>query len=205
MFTIMIADDHPAICFALTVLLEKEGTFKVLTSSGDRLLQQIRDVAPDLLVLDIELSNSDGMMILPRVKQMHPECKVLMLTGQPAHLYATRALQNGADGFIGKQTPLTAVVSLCHLLLEGYQCFPGTALQHHASRQEDAPLLNRLSDREMAVLRLMKAGKSLKEIAEMLMVSHKTISTYKARMLEKSGCPTLETLFEQLENGKDGE
>ncbi|PKH22418.1 DNA-binding response regulator [Enterobacterales bacterium CwR94] len=202
MATVLIVDDHPAICFALKVLLEKETALQVVTSSGERLLPLVRELEPDLVVLDIELHNGDGMAALPRIKHAFPAIRVLMLTAQPAPLYALRAQQAGADGFVSKHTPLTAVVSLCQLILDGYQCFPETVLNalHHSAKGSDAAsVLARLSDREMAVLRQLRLGKSNKEIADMLALSNKTISTYKTRMLEKSGTDNLDALFSLMD------
>lgn len=202
MFTILIVDDHPAICFALKVLLEKEADFTVVASNGERLLPQVRDLKPDLVILDIDLTCGDGMSALPRIKQNHPDTRVLMLTAQSAHLYAQRACESGADGFINKQLPLSTVVSLCQLLRAGYQCFPASVLStlRQATRDQDGQsLLARFSDRELTVLRQLRTGKSNKEIADMLSLSNKTISTYKMRMLEKSGAEHIETLYGLLD------
>lgn len=202
MFTILIVDDHPAICFALKVLLEKETDFTVVASNGERLLSQVRELKPDLVILDIDLTCGDGMSALPRIKQNHPDTRVLMLTAQPAQLYAQRACQSGADGFINKQLPLSTVVSLCQLIHAGYQCFPASVLNtlRNAPTEQDAQsALARFSDRELTVLRQLRAGKSNKEIADMLALSNKTISTYKMRMLEKSGAEHIEALYALLD------
>ncbi len=199
MYRVLIVDDHPAIGFALKVLLEKEAEFNVFTSVGDRLLPQIREINPDIVILDIELGNGDGMSALPRIKQLNPNIRVLMLTAQPAPLYAQRASQAGADGFVSKQMPLTAVVSLCQLLLAGYQCFPASVQQHRVAEADASTILAKFSDRELTVLRQFRAGKSNKDIADALMLSNKTISTYKARMLEKSGLADIEALLGLLD------
>ncbi|MEA1064374.1 response regulator transcription factor [Erwinia sp. HR93] len=198
MNSVLLVDDHPAICFALKVLLEQNGDFAVTSSSGESLLAQIHRDTPELLILDLDLKSADGLDLLPRIKHHYPSLKVLIFTNQPAHIYATRTLQAGADGFINKSLPLPMVESLCHLILAGYQCFPNgvmAELNEPYLGQDAQQVLARFSDREIAVLNYLKQGKTNKEIADRLMLSNKTISTYKARIMKKSGIDDLEQLF----------
>ncbi|NDJ58551.1 response regulator transcription factor [Enterobacteriaceae bacterium 4M9] len=206
MIPVLLVDDHPAICFALKVLLEKSGEFTVTSSSGESLLAQIRRDEPQLLILDLDLKNADGLALLPRIKQHFPALKVLIFTNQPVHVYALRTLQAGADGFLNKELSLASVEPLCRLILDGYRCFPGDALSE-ALKAPGEPasgeqVLERFSDREIAVLNYLRQGKTNKDIAERLALSNKTISTYKARMLQKSGVQELEQLFAMLDEEK---
>lgn len=200
MTSILLVDDHPAICFALKVLLEKQGSFVVSTSTGDNLIAQLHQQQPQMIILDLELEHADGLDLLPRIKQHFPELKILVFTSQPAGIYALRTLQGGASGFINKNMPLEHMEPLCRLIIEGYQCFPegtlsraATITEHH---DEANALLSRFSDREIVVLNYLRQGKSNKEIADLLMLSNKTISTYKARMLQKCDCKDLHQLIE---------
>ncbi|QGU87139.1 response regulator transcription factor [Erwinia sorbitola] len=199
MISILLVDDHPAICFALKVLLEKQGDMVVTTSSGEKLLAQLHQQRPELLILDLELRHADGLDLLPRIKQHFPNLKILVFTSQPAGIFALRTLQAGAQGFINKNMPLENVEPLCRLIMAGYQCFPEGTLYKTAmvSEKSDAPetLLGRFSDREIVVLNYLKQGRSNKEIADLLMLSNKTISTYKVRMLQKCGCDNLNQLI----------
>lgn len=209
MVSIMIADDHPAICFALKVILEKEAKYAVTISNGENLLAQIHQYRPQLLILDLELNHADGLDLLPRVKQHFPALRVLIFTSQPAGLYARRSLQAGASGFINKSTSLEHVAPLCQLIAEGYQCFPDGVLNRAGLVQEQQgdphALLTLLSDREMAVLNFLKQGKSNMEIAGLLSLSNKTISTYKTRMLQKCGCDDISQLIEMIAAEGHGE
>lgn len=199
MVSVMIVDDHPAIGFALKVLLEKQGAFTVTLSSGENLLAQLHQHRPQLAILDLELKHADGLDLLPRIKQHFPDLQVLIFTSQPAGIYALRTLQAGASGFINKSLPLDHIEPLCHLIAAGYQCFPEGTLTRAAVANEicgtPEALLARLSDREMAVLNFLRQGRSNKEIADTLALSNKTISTYKARMLQKCGCEDLSQLI----------
>lgn len=205
MSAILLVDDHPAICFALKVLLEKNASFVVASSSGDNLIGQLHRDPPDLLILDLELSHADGLDLMPRIKSRFPALKVLIFTNHPAHLYATRCLQAGADGFINKGLPLETIEPLCHLLLAGYQCFPDGVLRRPPPGEEAdaAALLARFSDREIAVLHDLKQGKTNKAIAERLALSNKTISTYKTRMMNKCGFTQLSQLLALLDKASD--
>jgi len=191
MTAILLVDDHPAICFALKVLLERHTEFSVTTSPGDNLIAQLHREKPELLILDLELKKANGLDLLPRIRQHFPHLKVLVFTNQPAGIYALRTLQAGANGFISKNLPLESVEPVCSLILNGYQCFPEGTLPRTAgvSPQQDGPdtPLARFSDREISVLNYLKQGKTNKEIADLLSLSNKTISTYKVRMLKKCG------------------
>lgn len=198
----LIVDDHPAICFALKAMLEKDGLFEV-ESAGDgiRAMAVVKEKAPDLLVLDISLARMDGMEILTRVKQYNPAIKVLILTGQPAEIYAPRTLRAGADGFLSKDYDLARIAPICQQILDGYCCFPAfclKALSCDTGGDDQHNLLNKLSDREMAVLRYLLEGKTNKEIADLLLLSNKTISTYKTRLFEKTGTNDINKLKELL-------
>lgn len=201
MSVILVIDDHPAICFAVKAVLEKEPGFTVVTSHGSQVLPQLHQQAAQLLILDIALNKEDGLLLLPRIREHHPDYKVLIHSGLPVKCYAERALRAGADGFISKQTSLQHLVPACHLLLNGYAVFPaeiGLTPQTHATHDHQQ-LLEKFSNRELVVLRLLQEGKSHKEIAEQLALSHKTVSTYKARLLEKSAACSIEQLTEWLD------
>ncbi|MCY0772582.1 response regulator transcription factor [Enterobacter cloacae complex sp. 2022EL-00788] len=203
MTKILLVDDHPAICFALRVLLEKNPDFTVTTSSGENLLALLHREQPSLLILDLELKNADGLDLLPRIKHHFPALRVLVYTNQPAGVYALRTLRAGASGFINKSLALERVEPACQLLLDGYHCFPEETFAKAAEATEVKPdaraLLSRFSDREIAVLNYLKQGSSNKEIADRLALSNKTISTYKARMMKKSGVAHFEQLFDLLD------
>lgn len=203
MASILLIDDHPAICFAVKVTLEKNTNFQVTTSDGNRLLQQIHHDRPDLLLLDLELNGANGLDSLPRIRQHFPSLKILIYTNQPAALYARRTLLAGADGFVNKSLDLDVLVASCQLVLAGYHCFPNTVMGafREAERAAQTPgkLIARLSDRELTILHYLKRGRTNKQIADELLLSNKTISTYKMRMLKKCSVAHLEALYELLD------
>ena len=202
---ILIVDDHPAICFALKSSLEAEDDLSVTTTTdGGKVMSLIREHQPDLIILDIALLKLDGLDLLARIKHYCPTIRVLILSGLPAEIYASRSRKAGADGFLSKQHLLTAISAVVRLLLDGYNCFPGGSFidenAHSTTEIDSTQLLARMSDREITVLRYRAEGKSNKEIGELLQLSNKTISTYKARLLEKSGADSLTDLLNQFKN-----
>ncbi|TDN51475.1 response regulator transcription factor [Scandinavium goeteborgense] len=204
MIPILLVDDHPAICFALKITLEKKGDFCVSSSNGERLLQQIHQSTPDLLLLDLELNGSDGLDMLPRIKQHFPDLKILIFSNQPAGVYARRTLEAGADGFVNKNIDLDELDSICRLILANYHFFPADVMDYVRKKmqtpQTQENLLSCLSDRELTVLQYLRRGKTNKQIADILLLSHKTISTYKARMLEKCNVENIDILLNLLED-----
>jgi len=201
--SILIVDDHPAICFALKATLEANDDFFVTTTTdGGQVMALIREIQPDLIILDIALLKLDGLDLLTRIKHYSAATRVLILTGQPAEIYAARSLKAGAAGFLSKQHVLTAIDAVVRLLLDGYYCFPAECLTPEKMPPvvDNSELLMRISDREITVLRYLAEGKTNKEIAELLQLSNKTISTYKARLLEKSGAGSLAELLAQFKD-----
>lgn len=199
----LIVDDHPAICFALKAILENTPGFTVSSAAdGVRAMALVKEKSPALVILDIMLARLDGLEVLTRIKQFDPSIKVLILTGLSADQYAMRTLRGGAEGFINKNIDLHDIPLICRQILEGYCYYPDFCLKQRVaelSSQEVENPLSALSDREISVLRHLLDGKSIKEIADLLLLSNKTISTYKARLFEKTGTHDLERLKQLME------
>lgn len=183
----LIVDDHPAICFAVKAILSPLGNDSILTATnGLDALARIRENTPQLVILDIMLNKMDGLQILQHIRQVDSGIKVVVYTSLPAESYAERALRAGASGFFSKDQDISQLVPLCQLVLQGYACFPQTTLLPLLNAPiQNENILARLSDRELTVLRYLSAGLSNKEIADRLILSNKTISTYKTRLMEK--------------------
>ncbi|MBT8769296.1 response regulator transcription factor [Metapseudomonas boanensis] len=188
MCKVLLIDDQPMSRLAVSVLLEQEGIEVVgEADNGVSGISLARSLEPELVILDISLPKLDGLEVLTRLRQSLGECKLLVLTALPASLYASRCLKAGANGFLSKQEGLENMRMAIKSVISGYSLFPGEA---HASRsqqlhREPGTGLDDLSDRELAVLRKLANGKNNKEIAEQLFISHKTVSTYKSRLMEK--------------------
>ncbi|WP_271410273.1 response regulator transcription factor [Pseudomonas sp. Q1-7] len=186
---VLLIDNQPMIRFATRVLLERED-YDVVgeTESGVEGLSLARSLRPDLVILDIAIPKLDGLEVLGRLSGMDANLKVLVLTSLPASLYANRCLQAGATGYLSKQEQAVSLISAVRSVLSGYSLFPSTVhlpANTQSGGSSDSHLLDTLSDRELAVLQNLANGKNNQEIAKQLFISHKTVSTYKSRLMDK--------------------
>ncbi|MNZ56129.1 Virulence factors putative positive transcription regulator BvgA [compost metagenome] len=185
MSRILIVDDHPVVCMAVTAMLAKEGHTIVGTAdNGVDALYMTKELLPDLVVLDIGIPKLQGLEVISRLTQAELPVKVLVLSSLEPSLFAMRSLEAGAAGFISKQSGLADLIGAVNAILSGYDCFPvinGRSL----CKREDDDILQSLSDKEIIVLQYLASGFSSKEIAEQMLISIKTVSTYKTRLLKK--------------------
>lgn len=183
---VLIVDDHPVIRLAVRLLLEREGhTLVGETDNGVDALTLIRNQRPDLVILDIGIPKIDGLEVLARISTIKPRPRVLILTSQPADLLAFRCMKAGAAGFVTKGDNLEELQRAVWAALSGYSFFPTDILSTvnpTISNSSEHAMLNSLSDREIMVLQMLAQGKSNKEIGDSLLLSNKTISTYKTRL-----------------------
>ncbi|MDM0011583.1 response regulator transcription factor [Variovorax sp. J22P168] len=201
MHTVIVVDDHPAIRLAVRSALEATGNIKVIGESNDgpSALAAIRELRPDLVILDLDLPRLSGLDLIDRVRKSQPATRLLVLSAQQESIFASRTVQAGANGFMSKSENMAAVVQAVQTVLAGYSMFPSSALSARAGSGTAASgdaLLNTLSDRELTVLQYLARGLSNKEIAETLLISNKTISSYKTRIFEKLGISTLVELVD---------
>lgn len=185
----LLIDHQPMTRLAMQVLLEqKEMDVVGAAETGVSGLALARDTQPDLILLDITLPKLDGLELLSRLRHAVSDCKLLVLTSLPASLYASRCRSAGANGFLSKQDDLDDIKAAIKSVMAGYSLFP-SEVQIPSGRAEktgeEVGLLSLLSDRELTVLQNLANGRNNKEIAEQLFISHKTVSTYKSRLMDK--------------------
>lgn len=200
MSKVLIVDDHPVVRMAVRMLLESE-KHQVIgeTDNGVDALVLARDMLPELMILDIGIPKLDGLEVINRLAVLELPLKILVLTGQSPSLFALRSMQAGAAGFVCKQGNLTELITAINAVISGYSYFPSTAMRpmrRGSGKADDQELLQRLSDREMAVLQYLANGYSNKEISEQMFISNKTVSTYKTRLLLKLNARSLVDLIE---------
>lgn len=185
MTTVLIVDDHAIVRFSLRILLERE-RFRIVgeVDNGSEVAQKVRDLRPDVVVLDIGLPGLDGMEVIKRLQQQEPAPKIMVLTGQATDLYVRRCLDAGIGAFVTKGEDLEAVVFALKALIKGYSTFPQMAVNSNTLESEP-DRLNSLSNREMEVLRRLSRGENNKNIGACMNLSAKTISTYRGRIMEK--------------------
>lgn len=192
MINVFIADDHAIVRKGLKQIVSDAANMGVCGEAGngaDALLQ-LRKSTPDVLVLDIAMPGKNGIEVLKQIKQEIPGLPVLILSMYPEEQYAVRLIKAGAAGYLTKESAPEMLVSAIRSVALGKRFIsPSVAelLANELERDSDLPLHRALSDREFQTLRLIASGKSVSEIADALALSVKTVSTYRARLLEKMG------------------
>jgi DNA-binding NarL/FixJ family response regulator len=190
--TVVLADDHQILREGLSRLLAVEVDIDVVAQAGTgfEALEALRRHQVDVLVLDLSMPGVPGMDLIKRIRADFSGVKVLVLTMHTEDQYAVRAFRCGASGFITKDSAADQLVQAIRKLARGGAYVPSALAERMALGMkdlEDAPLHQQLSNREFEVYRHIVAGKRLTDIADELHLSIKTISTHKARIMEKLG------------------
>ncbi len=193
MLRVLIADDHAVLRMGLKQLIADEcaqcGPIEFgEAQNGQQVLELAQQLEWDILLLDITMPGRDGLDVLKEIKHSHPNLRILVLSMHPEDQYAMRALRMGASGYMTKESaPEELAKAIDKIMSGGRYVSPSLAekLAFDLGARSEAPLFESLSDREYQVLRMIASGKTVKEIAEELALSAKTVSTYRVRLLEK--------------------
>ncbi len=195
MINILLADDHTLVREGLKLILidiEDIGSIDE-ASTGEEVISLVNENDYDIVLLDISMPGRSGMEILKQVKEMKPEQNILMLSMYPEEQYAVRCFKSGASGYVTKDSAPAELISAIHQVSAGQKYVSASLAQRLADYiqvDSDKPLHEQLSDREYEVLRMIASGIGNKIIAEQLSLSAKTISTYRARILNKLSLKT---------------
>lgn len=189
---ILIVDDHPVVRRGLKEILAEAPDVAEVGEAEDP--QQARDLVSshrwDVVVLDLGLPGRGGLEVLKDLHQDQPKLPVLILSMQAEDQYAVRALRAGAAGYLTKEAAPGNLLDAIRKVTAGGRYISPAVAEHLANQltvDTTRPLHESLSDREFEVLRLIASGSTVGDIAEHLSLSVKTISTYRARILEKMG------------------
>ena len=190
MLKVLIADDHAVVRQGLTQILADmpELTVAGECSTGEETLQKLRSEEWDLVVMDISMPGRNGLELLRSVKENHPDLPVLVLSMHPEDQYAVRMHKAGASGYLTKESAPEELVKAIRKIIGGGRYVSPSLAELLASQIDSGlarPTHESLSDREFQVIRMLAEGRTVKEIADELVLSVKTISTYRARALEK--------------------
>ncbi len=187
---ILIADDHAVVRRGLREILADalpDADFSE-ASDGDEVLSRLGKSQTSLLVLDISMPGRSGMDVLRDVKHQFPRLPVIILSYQPEEQYAVRCLRAGAAAYISKESASEELAFATKKILGGGRYISSSQAEKliaNLDEPTDKPLHEALSDREHEVMKMIAAGVPLTEIGERLHVSVKTISSYRARIMEK--------------------
>jgi len=195
MIRILIVDDHPIVRAGLRRIAEDDRAITVMgeASSGDDALVALRDTVADVVLLDVSMPGAPFTESLRRLRETHPSVRVLVLSAHPEDQWAVRALRGGASGYLTKDHSPEQLLDAIRRVHRGGRYVSPTLAERLAAQlgQEfvGAPH-EQLSDREFDVLRGLGMGRTVKEVAALLSLSPKTVSTYRARLMEKLGFAT---------------
>jgi DNA-binding NarL/FixJ family response regulator len=196
---IFLVDDHPVV---------RQGIKQILTEafhpvqvgeaeSAAEALTGVRTAEWDVVVLDLTMPGVNGLELLRDIRRERPELPILVLSMHPADQFARRTMNAGASGYLTKHTGPTELVRAVDTLIGGGLYVGPVADPAHPVEggQLGTPLHERLSDREYQVLRMIALGKTVSQIAAETSLSVKTVSTYRARVLEKMNMHTTAELM----------
>jgi two-component system invasion response regulator UvrY len=195
MIHVLVADDHPLIRSGLRHVLAEQPDFAPPGEAEDaqEAIQQIGQQTWDLLILDIGMPGQSGLELIPELRRRYPELPILILSAYPEQQFALRALKAGASGYLTKaDAPAELIRAIRHVVSGKKYVSPAIAetLAHSLSWGSDQVSHDLLSDREFQVMCRIAAGKTVSEVAQDLRLSVKTVSTYRARALEKMNMRT---------------
>ena len=198
---ILVVDDHPLVRSGLCQAIAATADLEVCGEADGwhEALETMQDIKPDLIVLDLNLKDGSGWALLEHLQACGELRPVLVLSVCDEQVYAQRLLKAGARGYLMKDTPIESVLAAIRKVLSGQLALSETmtsvVLENAASPGAPASSMEQLSTRELQVYEMLGRGLSTKTIAEGLGVSHKTVGTYKARLMEKLGFRTTPELM----------
>ena len=190
MMKILVADDHAIVRQGLKQIVADTPDIVVAgeASSGQEVLDKVLRNDYDLVLLDITMPGRSGLDILKELKSQKPEIHVLVLSMHPEEQYAIRVLKAGASGYLTKESAPEELITAIRKVSAGGKYVSsslGEKLAFYLTTQAEKQLHQTLSNREYQVMCMIASGKTVKEIAEELFLSVKTVSTYRSRVLEK--------------------
>ena len=195
MTRVLIADDHPVVREGVRRILQGAVEVEIVGEAGrgDDAIEAARRLKPDVVVLDIAMPGPDFLEVLSGLHAAHAGAKVLILSAQPEEEFAVQALRGGATGYLTKGYSPPELVEAVRRVAQGRRYVTDALAEQLAlglvSDGGKAPH-EKLSNREFEVLRLLAGGQSLKQIAALLDVNPKTVSTFRARVLDKLALKT---------------
>jgi DNA-binding NarL/FixJ family response regulator len=188
---ILLVDDHAVVRGGLRLLLAETGDMQVggEAENAEQAIHMVRQSEFDVALVDIGLPGKGGLDLLKQIRTERPKLAVLMLSMYAEEVYAVRALKAGASGYLTKNSPPATLLAAIRKVAGGGRHVSPALLEQLAVEvgQGRRSGSDTLSDREVEVLRRIASGESLNQIAEALHLSPKTVTTYRARIVDKTG------------------
>jgi DNA-binding NarL/FixJ family response regulator len=203
MSSVLLADHHPITREGITSLLRSNEELEVIghVATGNELFRFLKYQIPDLLIMEIDLPQINGITALRTLKAEYPGLKILVLSYHPEEMYALSAIKSGASGYISKTVSTEILkMAILQVIRGGIYLNKDITERLNSGIFKNNSLISKfkkLSTREAEVLNLLSTGKRNKDIAEALTINEKTVSTYKTRLLKKLKVDNVADLIHQ--------
>ncbi|MDC6384268.1 DNA-binding response regulator [Flagellimonas taeanensis] len=202
MIKVLIADNHPVVRLGIKQVLESSSDIEIIAdvSTTSELFETLGKMTPDVVILEMDIPEINGIATLRKMKLEFPNIKTLMYSGQSEDVYALSTIRAGAYGYLSKTADLDYIISAVRKVSDGNMFITNELAQRLAfdeGTQKPRRFFRKLSSREVEVLKLLASGKRNKEVAEGLNLNEKTVSTYKARLMKKLNVDNLVDLLQQ--------
>ena len=202
--SVFLVEDHPAILEAVTYQINETPDVEVGGTTGSTMeaFRQIEKRQPDVVVVDISLEDGHGLDLIQNVQAQYPEVQMMVFSMYDESVYAERALQAGATGYLMKDESLEELINGIRAVSKGEVYLSdemSSRVLHKAVRGEEAeagPPIDELTDRELAVFQMLGEGYNLDEIQGRLNIARKTVEAYRRRAKEKLGFDSVAELLE---------
>lgn len=202
MIKVLIADNHPIVRMGIRQVLNTASDMNVLddVATTTELFEKLKERSPDVVILEMDIPEINGIATLRKIKQEFPDIKVLIYSGQSEDVYALSTIRAGAYGYLSKSAELDYIISAVRKVSQGSMFITNELAQRLAfdeGTQKPRRFFRKLSTREVEVLKMLASGKRNKEVAQGLNLNEKTVSTYKARLMKKLNVDNLVDLLQQ--------
>ncbi len=192
-YTVLIADDHDIIREGIKNILRHQDDYEIVGEAvdGEDVLEKVKSLKPDVLLLDITMPKRSGLEILDEIRQLSRDTRVIIISVHKADAYVMRAIKSGVRGYLNKENAADDLLPALRKVTAGQVYLAGEVsgylLEKVSKGPEELSKDQALSEREMEVLRLVVEGKTAREIAEKLFISARTVENYKNNLLKKLG------------------
>jgi len=190
--SILVADDHDIIRAGIKSILQNEPDYEVIgeATDGEEVLQRAEELKPEIILLDITMPKKSGLDVIQQLQCMLPEVKVIIISMHRSNIYMDKAFKMGAKGYLNKENVAEELMPALRCVKKGESYLSAKMSQNlieRVSQQDSEKQIEKLTltGREKDILRLVVEGKTAKEIAEVLFISHRTVENYKNTLLKK--------------------
>jgi DNA-binding NarL/FixJ family response regulator len=200
---ILIADHHPVTRKGIACMLKKNEEYSIVAkaNNGEELYSFLEKKQPDILIMEIDMPQINGINALRAIKNQYPKVRVLIFSTHPEEIYALRAIKSGAAGYVPKTATTKVFLKALKQIAKGgiflNEDLTSTFTSRNIGETSAISRYKKLSSREIEVLNLLSRGKRNKDIANALDINEKTVSTYKTRLLKKLKVDNLADLIHQ--------